>query len=93
MRFFDFLCASMAVALVGCSSFVADSSSRKFSDLKSIAIGTDKAEVVKVFGAPQRIEIDKKKFRYTYIQKGHRKNPSRVSVLFDENNRVESKSY
>lgn len=79
--------------LSGCTSFVADPSSRKLAEIREIPVGTDKAQVVRTYGAPQLIEIENKKFRYTYIQSGRRKKPARVSVLFDENNKVEAKSY
>lgn len=51
-----------------------------------VPIGTDKADVLKEFGAPMIIEIDAKKFRYIYV-----KDPSKkVTIYFDENNKVAS---
>jgi outer membrane protein assembly factor BamE (lipoprotein component of BamABCDE complex) len=54
--------------------------------IAGVSIGTDKAEVVKMFGAPLIIEIEAKKFRYIYV----RDQKEKVIINFDENNKVAS---
>ena len=56
------------------------------AQLGSVALGTDKAEVLKTFGAPIKIEIENKKFKYTYF----RSRTSKVTIHFDEENKVAS---
>jgi hypothetical protein len=49
-----------------------------------VALGTDKADVLKAFGAPTLIEIDAQLFRYTYVNGPS----SKVIIIFDDKHKV-----
>ena len=54
--------------------------------LKTVAIGADKAEILRTFGAPIKIEMEDKKFKYTYFDN----QKAKVTIHFDTNNKVAS---
>lgn len=59
---------------------------RNADRIGNIAVGTDKSEVLRTFGAPIKIEIDNMKFKYTYVQSRN----SKVTIQFDDRNKVAS---
>jgi len=56
--------------------------------LSPVILGMPKAEVLQMFGAPRKIEIEDKKFKYTY----YKNRTTKVTIQFDEQNRVTSVS-
>ncbi len=54
--------------------------------LKSVSIGAAKSEILRTFGAPVKIEIQNKKFKYTYFDG----RSSKVTIHFDDQNKVAS---
>lgn len=54
--------------------------------LRGVAVGADKSEILRTFGAPVKIEIENKRFKYTYFDSA----TSKVIIHFDDKNKVAS---
>ncbi len=78
--------------LSGCSSVSSSTGSSKLSRIKALPIGSDKAAILKEFGAPVRIEMIDKKLSYTYEKKQRSKVVSSVTLMFDDKNKVIAKA-
>jgi outer membrane protein assembly factor BamE (lipoprotein component of BamABCDE complex) len=84
---------SMLILLSACSSVSSNSGkSSKLARIKTVPIGSDKAAILKEFGAPVRIEMIDKKLAYTYEKKEKRKTVSSVTLMFDDRNKVIAKA-
>lgn len=80
------------LTLSACSSVSSTSGTSKLSRIKALPIGSDKAAILKEFGAPVRIEMIDKKLSYTYEKKQKSKVVSSVTLMFDDKNKVIAKA-
>ena len=80
----------VVMGLARCSSPLV--SDNKLKRIQALPIGYDKAAVLREFGPPIKIEMVDKRLTYTYVNKEKRKVISKVTLVFDEKNKITGKT-